>query len=263
LRQSGVLGCFAFGKNVRGSTSELPSNIGQGEAPRRAIEEPRPQALLYPTDGFGDGRFGKLQLRRRSGEGAKFRDLGENRQPFEVRPFPQGRSFWRFVTLASGFDNDKDALPIRARARVLGAMVKAGEAVEYAFGEGGYGYLGPASGEVEVNGLRINARDGAAIKDVAVVRITAIVNSEVVMVDAAEQRAKLKTIDDNIMSKVIVLYYSSYGHIEAIANAVAEGARQAGAHVDIKRVPELVPEEIARKSHYKFDQAAPIAKSRT
>jgi NAD(P)H dehydrogenase (quinone) len=62
------------------------------------------------------------------------------------------------------------------------------------------------------------------------------------------------------MSKVLVLYYSSYGHIEAMANAVAEGARQAGAHVDIKRVPELVPEEIAHKSHYKFDQVAPIAK---
>jgi len=67
-------------------------------------------------------------------------------------------------------------------------------------------------------------------------------------------------IEENSMSKVLVLYYSSYGHIEAMANAVAEGARQAGAHVDIKRVPELVPEEIARKSHYKLDQAAPIAK---
>jgi NAD(P)H dehydrogenase (quinone) len=63
-----------------------------------------------------------------------------------------------------------------------------------------------------------------------------------------------------IMSNVLVLYYSSYGHIEAMANAVAEGARQAGAKVDIKRVPELVPEEIARKSHFKLDQAAPIAK---
>src|SRR3984893_17751775 len=62
------------------------------------------------------------------------------------------------------------------------------------------------------------------------------------------------------MSKVLVLYYSSYGHIEAMANAVAEGARQAGAQVDIKRVPELVPEEIARKSHFKLDQAAPVAK---
>src|SRR5882757_7307494 len=63
-----------------------------------------------------------------------------------------------------------------------------------------------------------------------------------------------------IMSKVLVLYYSSYGHVEAMANAVSEGARQTGAHVDIKRVPELVPEEIARKSHFKLDQAAPIAK---
>src|SRR5260370_15095781 len=62
------------------------------------------------------------------------------------------------------------------------------------------------------------------------------------------------------MPKVLVLYYSAYGHIEAMANAVAEGAREAGAQVDIKRVPELVPEEIARKSHYKLDQAAPIAK---
>src|SRR3954470_13993723 len=62
------------------------------------------------------------------------------------------------------------------------------------------------------------------------------------------------------MSKVLVLYYSAYGHIEVMANAVAEGARQAGAQVDIKRVPELVPEEIARKSHYKLDQVAPIAK---
>src|SRR6266403_2935251 len=62
------------------------------------------------------------------------------------------------------------------------------------------------------------------------------------------------------MAKILILYYSSYGHIEAMANAVAEGARQTGANVDIKRVPELVPEEIARKSHFKVDQAAPIAK---
>jgi hypothetical protein len=59
-----------------------------------------------------------------------------------------------------------------------------GETVEYALGAGRYGYPVPASGAVEVNGLRINARDGAAIKDVAVVRITATVDSEVVMVDA-------------------------------------------------------------------------------
>lgn len=61
------------------------------------------------------------------------------------------------------------------------------------------------------------------------------------------------------MAKVLVLYYSAYGHIEAMANAVAEGAREAGAQVDIKRVRELVPPEVAKASHYKLDQAAPIA----
>ena len=62
------------------------------------------------------------------------------------------------------------------------------------------------------------------------------------------------------MTKVLVLYYSSYGHVETMAGAVAAGARAAGAGVDVKRVPELVPEEVARASHYKLDQAAPIAK---
>lgn len=61
------------------------------------------------------------------------------------------------------------------------------------------------------------------------------------------------------MTKVLVLYYSSYGHIEAMAQAVAEGVREAGAEAVVKRVPELVPEEIARKSGFKLDQAAPIA----
>src|SRR5512132_2038738 len=61
------------------------------------------------------------------------------------------------------------------------------------------------------------------------------------------------------MVKVLVLYYSAYGHVEAMARAVAEGAREAGASVAVKRVPELVPEEIARKSGFKLDQEAPIA----
>jgi redox-sensitive bicupin YhaK (pirin superfamily) len=98
------------------------------------------------------------------------------------QPFPKADRSGRFVTLASGFDNDNDALPIRARARVLGATLKAGETVEYALGER-RGYLVPALGAVEINGVRINARDGAAIKDVAVVRITATEDSELVMVD--------------------------------------------------------------------------------
>ena len=61
------------------------------------------------------------------------------------------------------------------------------------------------------------------------------------------------------MTKVLVLYYSSYGHIETMAYAVAEGARAAGATVDVKRVPETVPEPIAKQAHFKLDQPAPIA----
>jgi NAD(P)H dehydrogenase (quinone) len=61
------------------------------------------------------------------------------------------------------------------------------------------------------------------------------------------------------MARVLVLYYSSYGHMEQMAQAVAEGARGAGATVDVKRVAETVPEEVARKSHFKLEQDAPIA----
>lgn len=61
------------------------------------------------------------------------------------------------------------------------------------------------------------------------------------------------------MAKVLVLYYSAYGHIETMAEAMAAGAREAGAEVTIKRVPETVPEDIARKAHFKLDQKAPVA----
>jgi len=62
------------------------------------------------------------------------------------------------------------------------------------------------------------------------------------------------------MAKVLVLYYSTYGHIETMANAVAEGARKTGATVDVKRVPETVPDDVAKGGHFKLEQAAPIAK---
>ena len=62
------------------------------------------------------------------------------------------------------------------------------------------------------------------------------------------------------MTKVLVLYYSAWGHMEQMAYAAAEGAKEAGATVDVKRVPELVPEDIAKSMHYKLDQKAPIAK---
>jgi NAD(P)H dehydrogenase (quinone) len=61
------------------------------------------------------------------------------------------------------------------------------------------------------------------------------------------------------MARVLVLYHSTYGHVEQMAYAVAEGAREAGAEVDVKRVPELVPDEVAVNAGYKLDQPAPIA----
>lgn len=61
------------------------------------------------------------------------------------------------------------------------------------------------------------------------------------------------------MTKVLVLYYSSYGHLETMAEAVAEGARAAGAEAVVKRVPELVPDAVAKASHFKLDQSAPVA----
>lgn len=60
--------------------------------------------------------------------------------------------------------------------------------------------------------------------------------------------------------RILVLYYSSYGHTETLASAIADGARNAGAHVDLRRIPELVPTEVAQKSGFKLDQEAPLAK---
>jgi flavodoxin len=61
------------------------------------------------------------------------------------------------------------------------------------------------------------------------------------------------------MAKILVLYYSAYGHVETMAQAVAEGARVAGAEITIKRVPELVPEDVGRKAGMKIEQTAPVA----
>jgi redox-sensitive bicupin YhaK (pirin superfamily) len=89
------------------------------------------------------------------------------------------------VTLASGFANDDDALPIRTDARVVAATLKAGETAEYALGKMRRGYLVPAKGAVEIDGVRVNERDGAAIEDVDTLKVTALEDSEIVLVDAA------------------------------------------------------------------------------
>ncbi len=101
------------------------------------------------------------------------------------KPFPKSDRAGRFVTLASGFPTDDDALPIRSDARVLGATLKAGQDVNYALGPGRHAYLVPASGRVKVNGTALDARDGAAIRDEPALSVTALEDSEIVLVDAA------------------------------------------------------------------------------
>ncbi|RYF95601.1 MAG: pirin family protein [Caulobacteraceae bacterium] len=100
-----------------------------------------------------------------------------------AKPFPKGDRSGKFVALASGLD-DEGALPIRARARVLGATLKAGETATYDLAEGRHAYLVAADGAVEVNGVPLATRDGAAIRDEAVLRVTAVSDAEVVLVDS-------------------------------------------------------------------------------
>jgi redox-sensitive bicupin YhaK (pirin superfamily) len=102
-----------------------------------------------------------------------------------AKPFPKGERAGKFVALASGFAEDTDALPIRTNARVLGATLKAGDETDYELGEDRRGYLVPARGAVEINGVIIGARDGAAIAHEAVLRIKALEDAELVLVDAA------------------------------------------------------------------------------
>lgn len=102
-----------------------------------------------------------------------------------AKPFPKGDRAGRFVTLASGVPGDEDALPIRTNGRVSGATLKSGETTTYALGKDRHAYLVPAAGAIEVNGVRLNARDGAAIRDEEVLTVTALEDAEIVLVDAA------------------------------------------------------------------------------
>jgi redox-sensitive bicupin YhaK (pirin superfamily) len=102
-----------------------------------------------------------------------------------ARPFPKGDRSGKFVTLASGFTEDKEALPIRTDARVLGATLRKGETAEYPLGADRHAYLVPATGKIEINGVAANARDGIAISDTETLTVTALEDAELVMVDAA------------------------------------------------------------------------------
>lgn len=101
-----------------------------------------------------------------------------------AKPFPKGDRANRFVVLASGLPGDGDALPIRTHARVLGATLQAGHDTEYVLADGRHAYLVPASGRVEVNGTILDARDGAAIRGEPVLRVRALDDAEVVLVDS-------------------------------------------------------------------------------
>jgi len=110
---------------------------------------------------------------------------GGGQPTWGAKPFPKSNRSGQFVTLASGFADDADALPIRAQARVLGTTLKAGERAEYTADKARHLYLVPATGRIEVNGVSVNARDGAAIRNEAKLSITAMEDSELVLVDAA------------------------------------------------------------------------------
>ncbi|HEU0146030.1 MAG TPA: pirin family protein [Bradyrhizobium sp.] len=110
----------------------------------------------------------------------------EGGQPtWGAKPFPKENRSGKLVTLASGFADDAGALPIRANARVLGTTLKKGESAEYDADTARHIYLVPAAGSVEVNGVRVEHRDGAAIRNESKLTITAIEDSELVLVDAA------------------------------------------------------------------------------
>ena len=100
-----------------------------------------------------------------------------------ARPFPSGERAGRFVPLASGFAGDADALPLRANARVLGATLRAGEHADYPLAAGRYAYLVSARGAIELNGMRLDARDGAAIRDEPSLHVAALEDAELVLVD--------------------------------------------------------------------------------
>jgi hypothetical protein len=102
-----------------------------------------------------------------------------------ARPFPKGDRSGRLVPLASGDHADTEALSIRADARVLGATLQAGQTVEYPLGLDRFAYLVPAIGAVDVEGVRVGPRDGAAIGKVDTLRIQALEDAEIVLVDTA------------------------------------------------------------------------------
>ena len=106
-----------------------------------------------------------------------------------TKPFPKQDRSGRFVTLASGLATDREALPIRAEARVLGATLNRDQALTYDTVSDRFLYLVPSTGSVSVDGVQLDARDGAAIRELRQLTITALRDSEVLLVDAPPRRS--------------------------------------------------------------------------
>lgn len=105
---------------------------------------------------------------------------------FEQRRFPKGDRANRFEIFASGFEDDKDAIELHTDGRVAGATINKGQTIEFPLGPKHLAYLVPAAGKVEIGNVVVNARDGAAIKDTDVLKVTALEDSEVVLVDTID-----------------------------------------------------------------------------
>ena len=101
-----------------------------------------------------------------------------------AKPFPKSGRSGQFTALASGFSADTDALPIRAEARVLGATLKAGQSTSYDLAPGRHAYLVLAAGSADLNGLALQTRDGAAVRDESRLTVTALTDAELVLVDS-------------------------------------------------------------------------------
>lgn len=102
-----------------------------------------------------------------------------------TKPFPKGERSGSFVTLASGLAGDAEALPIRANARMVAASLATGQSADYRIAAGRKVYLVPASGKIEVNGVVATAGDGVAVRDESLLHVSALEDSEIVLVDVA------------------------------------------------------------------------------
>jgi len=105
--------------------------------------------------------------------------------PWGIRPFPRGESAGEFVTLASGLEGDEEALPIRAKARLVAATLDKGHEAKYEIAPGRKAYLVVAKGAIEVNGVPVKTGDGAAIQSEELLNVKGIEQAEVVLVDVA------------------------------------------------------------------------------